>query len=215
MRQFEAGWREIPGGLGGSVCGSLRNSAPYSINRVAPYYMDTKANKSLKNICVCGVGALQSINSLRPRHNGRHFPDDTFKRIFLNENIRISIKISPNFVPKGQINKCQSFVQMMAWRRPGDKPLSEPMMVRLLTHICVTRLRCYIRSQLVWVNRKGTSKLHNTNPLRGESTGEGWIPLITASKAERRPISWRLCRCCLSCRIKPFVLEKASDIISS
>ena len=25
------------------------------------------------------------------------------------------------------------------WRRPGDKPLSEPMMVRLTTHICVTR----------------------------------------------------------------------------
>ena len=27
----------------------------------------------------------------------------------------------------------------MAWRRPGDKPLSETMMVRLPTHICVTR----------------------------------------------------------------------------
>ena len=27
----------------------------------------------------------------------------------------------------------------MAWRRSGDKPLSEPMMIRLLTHICVTR----------------------------------------------------------------------------
>ena len=27
----------------------------------------------------------------------------------------------------------------MAWRRPGDKPLSEPMVVSLLTHICVTR----------------------------------------------------------------------------
>ena len=27
----------------------------------------------------------------------------------------------------------------MAWRRSGDKPLSEPMMVRLPTHICVTR----------------------------------------------------------------------------
>ena len=26
----------------------------------------------------------------------------------------------------------------MAWRRSGDKPLSEPMMVRLPTHICVT-----------------------------------------------------------------------------
>ena len=27
----------------------------------------------------------------------------------------------------------------MAWRRSGDKPLSESMMVSLLTHICVTR----------------------------------------------------------------------------
>ena len=27
----------------------------------------------------------------------------------------------------------------MAWRRPGDKPLSEPRMVSVLTHICVTR----------------------------------------------------------------------------
>ena len=27
----------------------------------------------------------------------------------------------------------------MAWRRPGDKPLYEPMMVSLPTHICVTR----------------------------------------------------------------------------
>ena len=30
-------------------------------------------------------------------------------------------------------------VQIMAWRRPGDNPLSEPMMASLLTHICVTR----------------------------------------------------------------------------
>ena len=28
---------------------------------------------------------------------------------------------------------------IMTWRRPGDKPLSEPMMVWLPTHICVTR----------------------------------------------------------------------------
>ena len=27
----------------------------------------------------------------------------------------------------------------MAWRRPGDKPLSEPMVVSLLTHISVAR----------------------------------------------------------------------------
>ena len=38
----------------------------------------------------------------------------------------------------GPINNIPALVQIMAWRRPGDKPLSEPMMVRLLTHICVT-----------------------------------------------------------------------------
>ena len=79
------------------------------------------------------------VNSLRPRQNGRHFADDTFKRIFLNENVRISIKISLKFVPKGPINNNPALVQIMAWRRPGDKPLSESMLVRLPTHICVTR----------------------------------------------------------------------------
>ena len=43
------------------------------------------------------------------------------------------------FIPRGQINNIPTLVQVMAWRRPGDKPLSEPMTVRLPTHICVTR----------------------------------------------------------------------------
>ena len=37
------------------------------------------------------------------------------------------------------INNIPALVQIMAWRRPGDKPLFEPMMVNLRTHICVTR----------------------------------------------------------------------------
>ena len=80
----------------------------------------------------------QAINTLRPRQNGRRFADDTFKCIFLNENVWISIKISLNFVPKGPINNIPALVQIMAWRRPGDKPLSEPMMVSLPMHLCVT-----------------------------------------------------------------------------
>ena len=79
------------------------------------------------------------LNTLRPRQNGRHFTDDIFKWIFLNENVYIPIKISLKFVPQGPINNIPELVQIMAWRRPGDKPLSGPMMVRLLTHICVTR----------------------------------------------------------------------------
>ena len=79
------------------------------------------------------------LNTLRPRQNGHHFAADIFKCIFLNENDWILIKISLKFVPSGPINNIAALVQIMAWRRPGDKPLSEPMMISLLTHICVTR----------------------------------------------------------------------------
>ena len=63
------------------------------------------------------------------------------------------IQISLKFVPKGLINNIPAFVQIMAWRRPGDKPLSEPMMVSLLTHICVTRPQ--------WVNLYETMEGHS------------------------------------------------------
>ena len=79
------------------------------------------------------------FNALRLRQNGRHFPDDIFQCIFLNENVWISIKISLTFVPKGPINNIPALVQIMARRWSGDKPLSEPMMVSLLMHICVTQ----------------------------------------------------------------------------
>ena len=80
-----------------------------------------------------------SFNTLRPRQDGRHFPDDIFKCILLYENIWIWLKISMKFVPKGSINNILALVQIMAWCRPGDKPLFGPMMVRLPTHVCVTR----------------------------------------------------------------------------
>ena len=91
------------------------------------------------------------LNTLRPKQNGRHFADDIFKCIFLNENGWIPLKISLMFVRKGPINNIPTLVQVMAWRRPGDKPLSEPMMVSLSTHICVTRPQ--------WVNTF-TTKIH-------------------------------------------------------
>ena len=75
------------------------------------------------------------VNTFRPRQNGRHFADDIFKCIFLDENVWIPIEISLKFVPKGSINNNPSLFQIMAWRRPGDKLLSEPMIVSLLTHI--------------------------------------------------------------------------------
>ena len=63
-----------------------------------------------------------------PGQNGRHFVDDIFKRIFLNEKFRISIQISLKFVPMSPIDNKPALVQIMAWHRTGDKPLPEPMM---------------------------------------------------------------------------------------
>ena len=81
------------------------------------------------------------LNTLRPRQICPHFADDIFKCSFMNENGRILLNISLKFVLKVRINTddVPALVQIMVWRCPGDKPLSEPMMVRLSTHICVTR----------------------------------------------------------------------------
>ena len=54
------------------------------------------------------------IITLRPRQNGRHFADDIFNCIFLNENAGILLKISLKFFPKVQINNIPALVQMMA-----------------------------------------------------------------------------------------------------
>ena len=52
------------------------------------------------------------------------------------------------FVPKGPVNNIPAFVQTMAWRRPTDKPLPEPMKISLLTYICVTLPQCVkVKSQ--------------------------------------------------------------------
>ena len=52
------------------------------------------------------------------------------------------------FVPKLRNYNIRAMVQIIAWRRPGNKPLSGPIMVTLPTmHICVTRPQ--------WVNSRG------------------------------------------------------------
>ena len=78
-------------------------------------------------------------NILKPRQNRRHFTEDIFKCIFLTQNVWILIEISRKFVTKCAIYNIPATVQIMVWRRPGDNQLSEPMLVSLPTHICVTR----------------------------------------------------------------------------
>ena len=77
-----------------------------------------------------------------------HFLDNIFKCIFLNENVCISFKISLKFVPMGPIKSIPALVEIMAWRRTGDKPLSEPVMVILPTHIWVIQPQWVKENQL-------------------------------------------------------------------
>ena len=77
-----------------------------------------------------------------------------FQMHFLEWKFWIPIKISLKFVSKVPINNIPALVQIMAWRRSGAKPLSEPMMVSLLTHICVTRPQ--------WVNKQGSDLVCTT-----------------------------------------------------
>ena len=62
-----------------------------------------------------------------------------FQMHFLERKCMNFAKISLKFVPGVPINNIPALVRIMARRRPGDKSLSEPMMVSSPTHICVTR----------------------------------------------------------------------------
>ena len=96
--------------------------------------------------------------------------DNIFKCIFLNENVWISNNFSLKFVFEGLINNIPALVQTMAWCRPGNKPLSEPMMVSFLMHICITRPQ--------WLM---------VHPLRGNTSGHNY-GLMVPIFAHRWPL---------------------------
>ena len=117
----------------------------------------------------------QYFNILRPRQKGWHFPD-IFKWIFLNENIWISLNISLKFVPKDPINNITVLVQITTWCWPGDKPLSEPMMVSLLTHICF--------AQPHWVKHQAGKLALVRSPMRVKIWPGEWKTGLRAGQVE-------------------------------
>ena len=87
----------------------------------------------------------------------------------------------------------------MAWRLPGDKPLFEPVMVRLLTHICATQpqwvktvSRCvarpFARSWRMW----------NRLPLSVPNMGWFWRirwPAWLITTPHSRPVMHKISSC--------------------
>ena len=115
---------------------TLQKVYPLNVN----HKIDTVFNTNPEIIYSKGIQTKFKwrFNSSLARQNGRHFTDDIFKCIFVNEKFCISNQILLKFVPKDQINKKSAFVQaiqVMAWCRTGDKPLPEPVPPSSLTHI--------------------------------------------------------------------------------
>ena len=102
--------------------------------------LNEQCSRSLLYISIQCSSWSSGLCTLRLRQTGCHIPDDIFKCIFLNENVCILIKISLKFVPKGPINNIPALVQIMAWHRPGDKPLSvfKPRNDGYFIDICVS-----------------------------------------------------------------------------
>ena len=85
------------------------------------------------------------------------------------------------FVPKGPINNSPSLVQMMAWRRPGDKPLSKPMIGSLLTHICVTR------PQWVKIHRTTLPCVGKTHAIIRNTNCDLWMNVFGIIEQSQEP----------------------------
>ena len=82
---------------------------------------------------LCGEYQHIAAETRWPPFYRQHFETD-----FLEEYLWISIEIPLKFVPIGPINNIPALVQIMACRLVGAKPLSEPILFSLRTHIRVT-----------------------------------------------------------------------------
>ena len=81
-----------------------------------------------------GVIRPQWVNAMRPRQYRRGFADSSFKSIFFNENICISVQISMKFVPMRSIDNWSAMNRRTS--RAAYKPLSELRQV-LFTDACM------------------------------------------------------------------------------
>ena len=69
------------------------------------------------------------VNTLRPRQNGRNF-QKTFPNAFsLMKMYEFQLRFHWGLFLRVRLAIFLALVYIMAWRRPGDKQLSEPMMV--------------------------------------------------------------------------------------
>ena len=99
--------------------------------QISTTYTITVLKNNSVNILLSSIKFHRAKDNSSPSgQNGRHFTDDIFRCICMNEKFCISIQISLKFVPKGPNDNYPVLIQIKAWYRIGDKPLAEPMVTR-------------------------------------------------------------------------------------
>ena len=100
------------------------------------HWIKKHKNTNASAIPVMGVMKCAAVHiwHMEAKTRWQLYEDVIFKCIFLNGNFPILTKIHwLKFITKCPFDEW-TLVQEMAWRRMGDKPLSEV----ILTHVCVT-----------------------------------------------------------------------------
>ena len=120
------------------------------------------------------------LSTLRPRQNGRHFADDTFKHISWMRMLEFLLKFYWSLLLRVQSTIfLPALVQTIALCRPGNKPLSESMMVNLLMHIWLTRPQC----------------VNSLAPGRSRHDLKNTIFNLGLTRTTRMPAFWDTLRC--------------------
>ena len=122
----------------------------------------------------------------------------------------------PEVVPKSPINNIPVLVQLMDWHPPSDKSLSEPMVVRLPTHICVARTQCaqmkitghimYLASlKIIQMVKLKIHKRNDTNMFAYRSGSNKKRRRFTTTIVPHLIMNLQSCQCQLYCHRNMFI----------
>ena len=86
------------------------------------------------------------MNIFKTKQDGHHFADDIFKYMFMTENVctLIEIEISLKIAPLVSLEYDTASVSIVASRRIGNKPLSEPRMAQFTIYTSLGNMNAHI-----------------------------------------------------------------------
>ena len=93
---------------------------------VIPGHDVATSSREPPSILTRGEDEQSSLNTLRSRQNGRHFPDDIFGHVFSSMKMHeFRLRFYWSLLPRVKLNDIPALVQMMALCRSGDQGWGE------------------------------------------------------------------------------------------